>query len=258
MTILTLVEVIIIGLITGTITSLIGASGVTVVVPALTILFSLNSHIAIGTSLLVDVITSIVVSISYIRHKNVKLQASIWITVGSILGAQLGSHWAGIISDTSLSGIFAVMLIISGIATLRKKKTSYDESKGLHFKSKIAQTLTLLLIGFIIGIISGLVGAGGGVMVLLTIIFILHYPMHEAVGTSTVIMAITACSSLIGYAQQGNVDYKYGLAIAIGAVIAGMIGSHIANKVNEAVLNKIVAWVFIFLGIVMLAMKFLH
>ncbi|WP_297817424.1 sulfite exporter TauE/SafE family protein [uncultured Lactobacillus sp.] len=258
MTVLTWIELIIIGLITGTITSLIGASGVTVVVPAMTILFSLNSHIAIGTSLLVDVITSIVVSISYIRHKNVRLQASIWITVGSILGAQLGSHWAGIISDTSLSGLFAIMLIISGISTLRKKDNNYDSNKGLHFKSKITQTLALLLIGFLIGIISGLVGAGGGVMVLLTIIFILHYPMHQAVGTSTVIMAITACSSLFGYASQGNVDYKYGLAIAIGAVVAGMIGSHIANKVNEAVLNKIVAWVFILLGFIMIGMKFLH
>ncbi|CCI81776.1 sulfite exporter TauE/SafE family protein [Lactobacillus hominis] len=258
MSILTIIEIIIVGLITGTITSLIGASGVTVVVPALTLLFGINSHLAIGTSLLVDVITSIVVSITYIRYKNVRLQASIWITVGSVLGAQLGSHWAGIISDTKLNALFAIMLILSGISTLRRKNKVYDPNQGVHFKSKLAQTLALLGLGFGIGIISGLVGAGGGVMVLLTIIFILHYPMHQAVGTSTVIMAITALSSLLGYARQGNVDYKYGLWIALGAVIAGMIGSHIANKVNERVLNKIVAWVFILLGIIMIGMKFLR
>ncbi len=87
MSILAIIEIICIGLVTGTITSLIGASGVTVVVPSLTLLFGINSHLAIGTSLLVDVITSIVVSIDYIKHKNVRLQASIWITVGSIIGA---------------------------------------------------------------------------------------------------------------------------------------------------------------------------
>ena len=164
MSILAIIEIICIGLVTGTITSLIGASGVTVVVPSLTLLFGINSHLAIGTSLLVDVITSIVVSIDYIKHKNVRLQASIWITVGSIIGAQLGSHWAGIISDTKLSGIFAIMLIISGISTLRKKNNSFDPNKGVHFKSKFAQTMALLGLGFGIGIISGLVGAGGGVI----------------------------------------------------------------------------------------------
>ena len=190
MSILAIIEIICVGLVTGTITSLIGASGVTVVVPALTLLFGINSHLAIGTSLLVDVITSIAVSIDYIKHKNVRLQASIWITVGSIIGAQLGSHWAGIISDTKLSCIFAIMLIISGISTLRKKNNSFDPNKGVHFKSKLAQMLALLGLGFGIEIISGLVGAGGGVMVLLTI------------------MAITALSSLLGYARQGNVDWK--------------------------------------------------
>ena len=246
MSILAIIEIICIGLVTGTITSLIGASGVTVVVPSLTLLFGINSHLAIGTSLLVDVITSIVVSIDYIKHKNVRLQASIWITVGSIIGAQLGSHWAGII------------LIISGISTLRKKNNSFDPNKGVHFKSKFAQTMALLGLGFGIGIISGLVGAGGGVMVLLTIIFILHYPMHQAVGTSTVIMAITALSSLLGYARQGNVDWKYGLWIALGAVVAGIIGSRFANKIDEQKLNKVVAWVFIGLGIIMIGMKFIR
>lgn len=258
MSILAIIEIICIGLVTGTITSLIGASGVTVVVPSLTLLFGINSHLAIGTSLLVDVITSIVVSIDYIKHKNVRLQASIWITVGSIIGAQLGSHWAGIISDTKLSGIFAIMLIISGISTLRKKNNSFDPNKGVHFKSKFAQTMALLGLGFGIGIISGLVGAGGGVMMLLTIIFILHYPMHQAVGTSTVIMAITALSSLLGYARQGNVDWKYGLWIALGAVVAGIIGSRFANKIDEQKLNKVVAWVFIGLGIIMIGMKFIR
>ena len=82
--------------------------------------------------------------------------------------------------------------------------------------------------------------------------------MHQAVGTSTVIMAITALSSLLGYARQGNVDWKYGLWIALGAVVAGIIGSRFANKIDEQKLNKVVAWVFIGLGIIMIGMKFIR
>lgn len=249
--------IVVVGLITGTVTSLIGASGVCIVVPALTLFFGLSSHLAIGTSLMVDVITSIVVAIGYFHHGNVRLQASLWITVGSIVGAQFGSHWAGLIPDGPLSIIFAIVLILSGLATFRKSKRNrpFDPHQGIHLKSKTGQAGLLLLVGFVIGIISGLVGAGGGVMVLLAIIFILHYPMHEAVGTSTVIMAITALSSLYGYARQGNVDWRIGLVIAGGAVIAGMIGARYANAVNEKKLSMIVAGVFVILGILMIGMR---
>ncbi|WP_281828281.1 TSUP family transporter [Lactobacillus amylolyticus] len=85
MSIWIIIGAIAVGLVTGTITSLIGASGVIIVVPALTLFFAVNSHLAIRTSLLVDVITSLVVAISYFRHGNVRLQASLWITIGSII-----------------------------------------------------------------------------------------------------------------------------------------------------------------------------
>lgn len=115
----------------------------------------------------------------------------------------------------------------------------------------------MLGLGLVIGIISGLVGAGGGVMMLVAIIFVLHYPMHEAVGTSTVIMAITALTSLLGYARQGNVAWDWGLVIAIGAVIAGFFGAKLANKIDEVKLNKVVAWLFIILSIFMIALRML-
>jgi uncharacterized membrane protein YfcA len=253
MSVLQIVAAILIGLVTGLITSLIGASGVSIVVPALTLLFALDSHVAIGTSLLVDVITSIVVAIGYFRAGNVRLTASLWLAVGSVCGSLLGAHWAGIIPDAVLNTVFAVVLLLSGIATLRRggKQVQVKEAK----LSKGAQTAALLGLGFVIGIISGLVGAGGGVMMLVAIIFVLHYPMHEAVGTSTVIMAITALTSLLGYARQGHVAWNWGLLIAVGAVIAGFFGAKMANKIDEVKLNKIVAWLFIALAILMIAMR---
>ncbi|RVU70492.1 hypothetical protein EJK17_07310 [Lactobacillus xujianguonis] len=70
-------------------------------------------------------------------------------------------------------------------------------------------------------------------------------------------MAITALSSLMGYARVGNVDWQLGILITIGALIAGVIGARFANKVSEAKLSKIVAVIFILLGILMMGMRFL-
>lgn len=258
----TVLGLIAVGLVTGTITSLVGASGVMVVVPALTMIFRMNAHTAIGSSLLVDVITSAVVAIGYFRAKNVRLKEGLWIAVASILGAFVGARWAGAIPEGPLTLVFAIVMIISGIATLvnaAKKSPAADEGKkkqaGLHFTAAWQQILALLLVGFAIGIISGLVGAGGGVMVLLALIFILRYPMHEAIGTSTVIMAITALASTIGYGVQGSIDYGWSLLIALGAVVAGIIGSKFANKIDERRLKQIVSVIFIIIGAAMVVMQ---
>lgn len=246
---------VVVGLITGGITSLVGASAVTLIVPALTILFHANVHVAIGTSLFVDIITSIVVAYNYHRQGHVRLKSGLWIAVASIFGAQVGALIANNMHGGTLSGLFGILLIISGIGGLRKKNKDKPK-KEIHFKEKWEQILCEILIGIGIGIISGIFGAGGGVMILLALVFILHYPMHIAVGTSTLIMAITACSSDIGYFMHGNIDFLYGITLAVGAVIGGIVGSKWANKINDAVLSKILNIFFIIIGIIMIAQEF--
>lgn len=244
-----------VGLITGGITSLVGASAVTLIVPALTILFHTNVHVAIGTSLLVDIITSIVVAYNYHKQGHVRLKSGLWIAGSAVIGAQVGSMIANNMKGGTLSGLFGILLIISGVSSLMKKKDK--EPKEINFKSHTTQIICEILIGIGIGIISGIFGAGGGVMILLALVFLLHYPMHIAVGTSTMIMAITACSSDIGYFMHGNIDFIYGGILAIGAVIGGALGSKWANKINDQTLSKILNYFFILTGIIMLAQEFM-
>lgn len=96
-----------------------------------------------------------------------------------------------------------------------------------------------------------MLGAGGGGMILITLIVVLAYPMHKAIGTSTLIMAMTALSSTIGYAYRGNLNLQLGCILSVGAIIGGIIGGRYANKVNEKTLSKIVSIFFVCLGIVM-------
>jgi len=108
-----------------------------------------------------------------------------------------------------------------------------------------------LLLGFLVGIISGLLGAGGGVMILLILVFVMQYNMHEGIGTSTLIMAFTAASGAIGHALSSNLPLKAAILGAIGTLIGGRIAAKFANKVNEKALSKIVGGVFAALAIMM-------
>lgn len=244
---------VIVGLITGTITSLVGASAVTLIVPALSLLFHVETHIAIGTSLFVDIITSLVVAYNYHRKGNVELKSALWIAGAAVVGAQIGSELANNTKGVTLSGIFGIFLIISGIGSLRKQHRSQKQTKKkIEFKHEWEQILVSIIIGIGIGIISGIFGAGGGVMILMALIFILHYPMHIAVGTSTLVMAITATSSEIDYVIHGHLNLVYGIILAIGAVIGGFVGSKYANKINDNMLQTILNWFFILMGVMMI------
>jgi len=133
------------------------------------------------------------------------------------LGAQVGSYISPHIAESSLGGSFGIFLIITavifalrGLGTVipvsgQPTEAKREPNKLLKLLRKNV-VLSSLVLGFLVGIISGLLGAGGGVMILLILVFLLEYSMHEGVGTSTFIMAFTAASGAIGmlYGQPSS------------------------------------------------------
>jgi uncharacterized protein len=250
-----------VGVLTGTVTSLIGGSAVMIVVPVLIMAFGMNAHVAIGTSLFVDVITSLTVAASYHKHGNINLKPGLWIAGMSVLGAQLGAQLASLMPDNSLSSGFGVLTAFVGLTMLIKTRTG---GKGLsldYFRRKIhldsARDRALVCgpIGFVIGIISGVFGAGGGILILIVLSALLSFPMHAAVGTSTLIMAITALSSAIGYTVRGFIDFPMGIILTAGSVPGALLGARFANKVDERVLRYFVSGVLVTIGVVMFILK---
>lgn len=249
-----------IGVITGGITSLIGASGVMIIVPVLTMLFKVSIHTAIGTSLFVDVIASLTVSYTYYKNGNIELKSAVWITLTSIIGAQLGAFYAHKLGEGNLTSSFGIVLVIIGLLMVRKsykeKSNSSDTlNKSIRFKKEWQKTLAALITGLVVGILSGIFGAGGGVMILIALITIMSFRLHKAIGTSTLIMAITALSSTVAYAARGNIDLILGSLLATGAFLGGIVGSRYANKVNEKTLQKAVGICFSVMGVVMTAIE---
>jgi uncharacterized protein len=247
-----------IGIITGGITSLIGASGVMIIVPLLSMIFKVSVHTAIGTSLFVDVIASLTVSYSYFRNGNIELKSGIWIALTSILGAQLGASFASKIGEGNLSSSFGVVLVIAGLSMISKSyKESSDTSNTIRrvalFKTELQKIFAALVIGLGIGILSGIFGAGGGVMILLALTMLMSFPLHKAIGTSTLIMAVTALSSTVGYAARGNIDFILSSVLSVGAILGGILGSRYANEIQEKTLQKTVGVCFMTMGTVMTA-----
>lgn len=257
---MTYLLIVIIGLIAGIVTGLIGASGVMVIVPGL-VLLGYSTFDAIGASLFADTMASLVVSWTYYQAGNLNLKQGWWIAVGSILGAQIGSFISPHISEGGLGGSFGIFLLLTAVVFIlrgyrRQPVLEAGEEAGEPniFVRMLRKNVVIssLLLGTLVGIISGLIGAGGGVMILLILVFLLQYKMHEGIGTSTFIMAFTAASGAIGHAITGNLPLLVAILSALGTVVGGRIAARFANRVNERVLSYAVGAVFAILGIVML------
>jgi len=255
MDVLTVVLLVALGICSGGMTSLIGASGVMVVIPALSMGMKFTMQQAIGTSLMVDVIGSIVVSYTYFRNKNIDLKRGIWIAAGSVGGAQLGAMFADWIPESDFGSAFGIFLAIFGVFMLvRGANTGKSVSKidrPARLKAGWQTNLASLGIGFVLGIISGVAGAGGGINFLIVLLFVVRLPLHKAIGTSTLIMAITALSGAIGHGARGNIDLVAGLIIGIGTIIGGLLGARFANRVSEKVLARVTGGIFVVLGLAM-------
>jgi len=100
--------------------------------------------------------------------------------------------------------------------------------------------VSLLIIGVLAGMLSGLIGVGGGLVMIPLMAVLLGYNQHEAQGTSLAVLAVPVTFlAAFNYYSEGYVNWKYALLIALGFVVGGYFGSKFAMNINQNMLKKI-------------------
>lgn len=240
-----------VGAFAGVLTGLMGSSGVMAVVPGL-ILLGYSAHHAIGVSLMVDMFASVIVTWTYYRNRRVKFRQGLIIALPAILGAQIGTRLSVFIPDIGLSGGFGVLLLISAVifwrhGTHRSLQALQDSSLSRRLSSWPVGTA--IVVGLSLGIVSGMFGVGGGMLFMFALL-LLGYELHLAIGTSTLIMALTTASGALGYMMLGGYPYVAMAGASIGTVFSGFFAARMANRMSDQNLGKAIAIVFGVLGVV--------
>jgi len=113
--------------------------------------------------------------------------------------------------------------------------------------------LLLLLVGLLAGVLSGLVGVGGGIIVVPALILILGFTQQQAQGTSLGLLLLpVGILAVWNYYQKGQIDIKVVLIMAVAFAIGGWLGSKIALSISQAALKKVFASVLVIIGLKML------
>lgn len=113
--------------------------------------------------------------------------------------------------------------------------------------------ISLILIGLLAGFFSGTLGVGGSVVMIPLLILWVNFSQHEAQGTSLAVLAVpVTLLAAYNYYQQGFVNWKYAVVIAVTFVIGGYLGSKLAISINQTLLKKIFGGVLLIVAIKMM------
>lgn len=229
---------------------LLGGGGSILTVPLLVYVAGVEAKVAIATSLLVVGVTSAVGALSHARAGRVQWRTGLLFGGAGMVGAYVGGRLAQLIAGEILLLAFALMMVATAIAMLRGRK-QVDPSK-VHQHLPVGR---VLLDGAVVGLVTGLVGAGGGFLVVPALALLGGLPMPVAVGTSLVVIAIKSFGGLAGYLASVQIDWGLALGVTAAAVVGALVGGRLVSRVHPETLRKVFGWFVLVMGAVILVQE---
>jgi uncharacterized membrane protein YfcA len=229
---------------------LLGGGGSILTVPLLAYVAGMDAKQAIATSLLVVGVTSAIGAISHARAGRVQWRTGLIFGVSGMAGAYGGGLLAQFIPGTVLLIGFAVMMIATAVAMLRGRK--HVEVAGSGHRLPVPK---IIAEGLVVGLVTGLVGAGGGFLVVPALALLGGLPMPIAVGTSLVVIAMKSFAGLGGYLSSVQIDWAVALGVTAAAVVGALLGARLTARVDPDALRKAFGWFVLAMSSVILAQE---
>ncbi|MEU7935398.1 sulfite exporter TauE/SafE family protein [Micromonospora echinofusca] len=229
---------------------LLGGGGSILAVPLLVYVADLPAKEAIATSLLVVGATSAVGVIPHARAHRVRWRTGLIFGLAGMTGAYAGGRLAEFIPAGFLLTGFAVMMLATAVAMIRGRRAA--EGKPVPHELPV---LRVILDGIVVGLVTGLVGAGGGFLVVPALALLGGLPMPVAVGTSLVVIAMKSFAGLAGYLSSVSINWGLAAAVTAAAIVGSFLGARLAGKIPADVLRKSFGWFVVVMGVFVLTQQ---
>ena len=241
----------------------VGSGGSILTLPILVYLVGLDPKLASGYSLFIVGVTALIGGVRSIYLKRIEYLAALVFGVPSIIAVLLTrSYIVPMIPDSMFSIgsfvvtrslflmlLFAVFMIVASISMIRPEKKQNQETDGpLKFNYPI-----ILVEGLVVGVLTGLVGAGGGFLIVPALVILSKMNMKMAVGTSLLIIAAKSLIGFIGDVKFGGaIDWPFLLIFTGMSTVGIFIGMIFSEKINPSKLKKGFGWFILVMGIYIL------
>lgn len=208
---------------------LLGGGGSILAVPILVYVVGMAAKPAIATSLIVVGTTSLIGSLQHLRAANVDIRTALIFGIVSMAGSYTGGRFASLLSDTFQLGFFALVMVAASVAMFRSSID--DGSRPVHLALVVLSAAG-------VGLLTGLVGVGGGFLIVPALVLAAGIPMKRAVGTSLVVIAMNSAAAYVAYSEHVSLDWRYTAAFTACALAGVVAGSAMIASVPQLVLKR--------------------
>jgi uncharacterized membrane protein YfcA len=249
------VAAVLIGLILG----LIGGGGSILTVPVLVYLFHINPTLGTGYSLFIVGSTSLIGVFSKIKRQELAFRTAIIFGVPSMLAVFLTRKWIlplvpdpifsidqlNLEKSTAMMLLFAVLMLFAAIKMLRPAKEKLSLIENVTWNN-----YPLMFQGFIVGLLTGFVGVGGGFLIVPALVMFSKLPVKLAIGTSLLIISVNSLVGFTGdvWSQGEKMNWSFLLLITSLSIAGILIGGQLSKHMETKYLRKGFAWFVLLMG----------
>jgi uncharacterized protein len=264
-------------LLAGLVGSLLGVGGGIIVVPALTLLLGVDMTLAVAASLMGVIATSTGAGAAYVREHLVNLRVAMFLEVATVVGAAIGAVLAGVIPERWLFFAFGGVLAYAAFAMFMNQVKPKAQSAPpdpladrlrLHGDVRhptgestpycVSRSPLAFGIGALAGIVSGLLGVGGGILQVPAMHLGMRMPIKVSTATSNFMMGVTAAGSVGVYFSRGELNPFIAAPVAAGVLIGATTGSRLLPRVRNTYVLAGFVIVLVWTAYQMLRKGFMH
>ncbi|MFM2063800.1 MAG: hypothetical protein RLZZ507_3471 [Cyanobacteriota bacterium] len=226
---------------------LIGGGGSVLALPILVYVMGVPTKSAIAMTLVIVGTVSLIGVIPHWRKGNINFQKAFIFGSATMLGAFLGAKIAGLpfITDSLQMLLFAIMMLLAASLMIKRSfkktaQTSPENPTAEIYQPPVCKYcwLWLLTEGFGVGILTGLVGVGGGFAIVPALVILGKTPMKEAIGTSLLILVVNAMAGFLGYLGQVVLDWQLMITFIFAASLGSFLGAYLSQFIDGKKLQK--------------------
>jgi uncharacterized membrane protein YfcA len=245
-------------LIVGLTLGLLGGGGSILTVPILVYLLALNPVTATAYSLFVVGATSLVGSLRNLSKGKVDVKVAVVFAIPAFIAVYLTRRFLVpaipdeiftigtflMTKDLAIMLFFAIIMLLASISMIRERKSDKQEKKNVTLNIPL-----IIIEGIVVGILTGIVGAGGGFLIIPALVLFANLPMKRAVATSLLIIAAKSLIGFIGDIQNLEIDWSFLLTFTGISIIGIFIGIYLNKFINEKPLKKAFGWFVLLMGL---------
>jgi uncharacterized membrane protein YfcA len=249
--------------------SMLGLGGGVFLVPIFTLYFGVDPKIAVGASAISVVTNSVVGSSNHLRNGFTNIRLAMLMEVLTALGAIAGAIIAIWANASLLQVVLGVLLIYSAFAMMRQRTASIpnagpDDPDPLHLRASYIDRASDAYVEYIphkipvglsvstlAGVLSGMLGVGGGILKMPTMNLIMRIPVKAAAGTSSFMVGMTAVATATVFYREGRIDPRVVVPAMIGIFIGSNIGSQLTRRMSTHRLVLVFFLILTYLGVSM-------